>query len=224
MRYLFVVAHPDDEVIGAGGTIAALDKKENDIAVCVLSRWSPTRDDDLREGIQRSHKILGIHKNYVGEFGCMKFKDADHHEMVRFIENSILDCKPDTVITHHPSDIHNDHNITSTCCMEAIRLPQRQICDVPKIRTVAFMEVLSSTNWSINAGMNPFIPNTYSEISEDDVQRKIRSIGIYDNVIRDIPHPRSVESIEALATLRGGESGTRYAEAFQTVFKIGGFR
>lgn len=220
MRYLIVAAHPDDEVLGAGAMIHKVTALGNEVHVCLLSHWSPTRDDNLEDGISKSHQILGVAKSYVGDFGCMRFKDADHHEIVRFIESCIKDCHPDVLITHHPADIHIDHGVTAECCMEAARLPQRQICDIPPIKNICFMEVPSSTDWNINPASSPFISNTFIQVSNDDIRAKISAIDVYDSVLREWPHPRSFSGIRSLATVRGCQSGTQFAEGFQSVFRL----
>lgn len=221
MRYLIVAAHPDDEVLGAGATMYEASKKGDEVYVCMLSHWSPTRDDNLEKGIAESHKKIGVKKCYTGDFGCMRFKDADHHEIVRFIEAAIKDCKPDIVITHHPADVHIDHGVASECCMEAIKLPMRQISDVPPIKSVMYMEVPSSTDWNINPSTRKFEPNTYMEIGWEAINAKIEAISVYDKVLRERPHPRSVSSLEALAVVRGSQGGVKYAESFQSVFRLG---
>ena len=220
MRYLIVAAHPDDEALGAGAMMHRLSSEGHDVCVCLLSHWSPTRDDNLNEGIKKSHSILGVAKTYVGDFGCMRFKDADHHAMVRFIEDAIMDCQPDVIITHHPADIHVDHGITSQCCLEAAKLPQRQIADIPAIKKIMFMEVPSSTDWNINTANGVFTPNVYVEVKQKDIAAKVDSINVYKAVLRERPHPRSVACIDALATVRGSQSGVKYAEAFQQVFEL----
>lgn len=220
MRYLIVAAHPDDEALGAGATIHALASAGHEVYVCLLSYWSPTREDKLREGIRKSHEILGVQKVYLGDLVCMKFKDADHYEIVRFIESSIKDCQPDVVITHHPADIHIDHCVTAECCLEAVKLPQRQICNINPIKKIMFMEVPSSTDWNISTANHGFIPNVFMEVTKTDILTKLDSIAVYENVLRERPHPRSEENIKALATVRGSQAGVKYAESFQLVFGL----
>ena len=213
MKYLIVAAHPDDEVLGAGATIHKAAKNSDEAYVCLLSHWSPTRDDNLKDGILASHAILGVRKSYVGDFGCMRFKDEDHHAIVRFIEAAIKDCQPDILITHHPADVHVDHGITSECCMESSRLPMRQIESIPAIRRIMFMEVPSSTDWNISTANGVFVPNMFVGVDNEDISAKIEAIGVYKDVARKVPHPRSNIAINALATLRGSQSGTRMAES-----------
>ena len=222
MRYLVVAAHPDDEALGVGAMIHKVSAAGDEVYVCLLSHWSPTRDDDLMKGIEKSHEVLGVKKSYIADFGCMRFKDADHHEMVRFIEAAIRDCRPDVVITHHPADVHIDHGVTSECCMEAVRLPQRQIMDGEccKISKVAFMEVPSSTDWSADVSRRGFSPNSFVAVRTVDIDAKFKAIQVYKDVMRDAPHPRSEAAIIALSTFRGCQCGSMYAESMQLAFEV----
>ena len=221
MRYLIVAAHPDDEVLGAGAMMHKAAENGDEVYVCLLSHWSPTRDDNLEDGIASSHAILGVKKSYVGDFGCMRFKDEDHHAIVRFIEAAIRDCQPDVLITHHPADVHVDHGITSECCMEASRLPMRQIANIQPIRKIMYMEVPSSTDWNVSTANGVFVPNVFVGVSDEDLAEKVKAVGVYKDVIRKAPHPRSREVINAMAVLRGSQSGLMAAESFQLVFGLG---
>jgi len=226
MNYLLVVAHPDDEILGAGGSVFELNKKGDNVYVCTLSRKCRTRydmsSDLLYEKMNDSHEILGVKKDYTGTYKCLCFKDESHQDMVEFIEATIRDCKPDVVITHHPADINNDHYITSIICQTAVRLPQRLLGYDYKIKKFMFMEVATSTDWYLNQGMNSFMPNAYFEISEEAFANKIKALEVYEenDVIRKMPHPRSVEALRARAIVRGSASGVLLAEAFQTVFQL----
>lgn len=221
MRYLIVAAHPDDEALGAGATIHNAASRGDEVYVCLLSHWSPTRDDNLEKGIAASHAILGVKKSYVGDFGCMRFKDEDHHAVVRFIEAAMKDCQPDVLITHHPADVHIDHGVASECCIEASRLPMRQTENVQAINRIMFMEVPSSTDWNIGMAAGVFVPNIFVKVNDNDIDAKLESIGVYENVLRDTPHPRSTRNLLSLAALRGGQAGVKLAESFQMVFGLG---
>lgn len=221
-RYLFVVAHPDDEILGAGATISRLVDKGCYVSVCVLSCECNTRTDDLKSTMMKTHFELGIRETFVGDFGCLRFKDEDHHSIVRSIEESIIKTRPTVVVTHHPTDLNNDHYITSICCQEAARLPQRQTGYKCRIKKLMFMEVPSETDFALNSAWGRFTPNCYYGVRKSDITKKIFLLKEYDNVVRDTPHPRSEKNIKSLSVVRGAESGFEYAEAFQVVFQIGG--
>lgn len=220
-KYLIVAAHPDEEALGAGGLMHAAAKNGDEVYACVLSRWAPTRDDDLLEGIKKSHRIIGVRKNYVADFGALRFKDADHHEMVRFIENAIRDCQPDVMIIHHPGDVHIDHQVACQCSIEAAKLPMRQVEKISDIRMIMHMEVPSSTEWSLDH-QNAFKPTFFYGLEYHDMEKKIMAISVYDKVIRETPHPRSKENIIALSVHRGSQCNRPYAEAFQIAYAMEG--
>ncbi len=195
-------------------------REGHNVSTCIMTCKSPTREDGLSELAEQTHKTLGVKKTYIGKFECMKLKDADHFEVVKFIESCIKDSEPDVVITHHPTDLHNDHNITSICCQEAVRLPQRMIGYNKPVKEFLFMEVKSSTEWALNDSMQRFKPNYYMSVKKEDIEQKINLIKTYKDVIRKHPHSRSEEALMALAIVRGSECGSDYAEAFQHVYGV----
>ena len=221
-KYLFVVAHPDDEILGAGATIAMLAEKGADVAVCILSQQCNTRYDEvLVNSMHNSHAVVGIKKTYIGSFQCLKFKDEPHQEMVQFIENAMRDSGANIIFTHHPTDLNNDHYIASICCQEAARLSMRGIgANVKKLKGLYYMEIQSSTDWCFNPAWGSFTPTVFIPASEKHLQKKIEALEVYDNVIRPLPHPRAVESIKSLATIRGTQCGCIGAEAFQCGFSL----
>ena len=220
-KYLIVVAHPDDEILGAGATIFDLVRKGSQVAVCCLCSQCDTRYDNLLEGMKKSYDILGVSKFFLGKWGCLKLKDADHLELVQFVESAITQFQPDVMITHHPSDLNNDHYIASIICHEAARLPQRNLGYTKRIESILAMEVPSETDWHFNPAWDAFKPNTYQGVTSEAIEAKIKALSVYQDVVRPAPHPRSPETLRALATVRGSEAGSLYAEAFQCIFRLG---
>lgn len=223
MNYLFVVAHPDDEVLGAGATIYKLSSLGHNVDVCILSgevkaRENRPQSDELLSDSISAMNIIGVHSIYRGDFPNIEFNIVPHIKLVQFIENIISKTNAEVIFTHHPSDLNNDHYNTSIACQAAIRLFQRR-SDITPIREVLFMEVPSSTEWGINTSVKPFSPNTFVEIGEIGIKKKLEALGCYRGVMRDYPHPRSVEAITGLASYRGGQSGQKYAESFESVFR-----
>ena len=141
-----------------------------------------------------------------------------HLELVQYIEKCITEWQAEAIITHHPSDVNIDHQETSRAAIAACRLFQR-IEGVPALRLFAYMEVPSSTDWSLNAAENRFQPNLFIEVGKEGVEKKIEAIRAYSGVMRPYPHPRSVEALTGLAASRGAQAGCEYAEAFETVFR-----
>ena len=223
MNYLIVAAHPDDEVLGMGGTMYKLARSGNNVAVCILSgsvlaRHRKPASDVLTQNLNDSASLIGVSRVITGDFPNIEFNNASHLSLVQFIETAIIETNADVVVTHHPADTNNDHLHTTLACQAAIRIFQRR-SDVKPISEFMFMEVPSATDWSVNHAVEMFKPTTYFEIGEEGIDMKIKALSLYEGVMRDFPHPRSAEVLKGLAAYRGGQSGFMYAEAFQSVFR-----
>lgn len=222
MNYLFVVAHPDDESDAAGGTIYKLIKGGHNVAVVIMVSQVAARRDlsiTLAADEAEAMRILGVEKVYHADFPNIKMNTVPHLELVQFIETCIDDWKADVIVTHHPTDVNNDHVQTSYAAQAACRLFQRRI-GVPQLKLFMYMETPSSTEWSLDSSSSRFIPNYYVEIGKDGIETKIKALEAYKGVMRPYPHPRSCEAYEALAVYRGCQAGLNYAEAFEVVFEI----
>lgn len=223
MSYLIVVAHPDDEVLGAGATMYKLAQNGEEVNVCIMSSQAAARtlrpsDNELEEDMNNSMKLLGVNRVFVGNFPNIKMNTVAHLDLVQFIEKVIIETKATTIITHHPSDLNNDHVQTSIACQAAVRLFQRRN-DIKPLEELLYMEVLSSTEWEVNTSIKGFKPNTYIEVGKEAIEKKIQALLQYRNVMRQYPHPRSEEVINGLAIYRGAMSGCNYAEAFESVIR-----
>ena len=174
----------------------------------------------LKEDEQKALSLLGVSKVYSASFPNIKMNTVPHLELVQFIERCIEDCGAEAIITHHPTDTNNDHVMTAQAVQAACRLFQRRE-GLPSLRRVLFMEVPSSTEWSLDASSNRFMPNLFVEIGEERLTQKIKALEAYQGVIRPYPHPRSVEALRGLAAYRGAQAGCNYAEAFEIVFERG---
>ena len=223
MSYLIVVAHPDDEVLGAGATMYKLASVGTEVNVCIMSGNAEARtfrpsDLELESDINGSMNLLGVHHTYMGSFPNIKMNTSAHLDLVQFIEKTIVETKAKVVITHHPSDLNNDHLQTSLACQAAVRIFQRRP-EVTPLKELLYMEVPSATEWGVNNAFNAFRPNTYIEVGLEAVNKKIEALSRYRGVMRPYPHPRSREAIEGLAAYRGAASGCDYAEAFESAFR-----
>ena len=221
MKYLIVVAHPDDECLGVGATIYRLVRAGNPVAVATMASHAAARSnlsDTLSEEQARAFEILGIEKSYAADFPNIKMNTVPHLELVQFVENCIQDFGAEAIITHHPSDTNNDHAVTSGAAQAAVRLFQRRE-GIPALRELRYMETPSATEWSLDSSLSRFIPNHYVEIGEEGLEVKLRALACYKGVMRPYPHPRSAEALRGLAAWRGAQAGCLYAEAFETVFR-----
>lgn len=223
MKYLIVVAHPDDEVLGCGASIYKWTRGGDTVDVCIMSAEAKARafrpdDKELDDDTHAALDFLGVNKEYEGTFPNIEMNTVPHLQLVQFIESAIKESEPDIIITHHPADTNNDHLQTSMACQEAIRLFQRRP-EVKRVKEFWYMEVPSCTEWKINNAMQTFNPNNYVEVGKEGVDAKIKALGMYRGVMRPYPHPRSAEYISGLAAVRGSQWGVNYAEAFEVVLR-----
>lgn len=221
MNYLVVVAHPDDEVLGAGATIHKFISAGHKVAVAIMVSQASARKDlssTLSSDEEEALKILGVEKTYHASFPNIKMNTVPHLELVQFVESCIADWNADAIITHHPSDTNNDHVNTSYAVQAACRLFQRRD-NIPVLKELLYMEVPSSTEWSFDTSANRFAPNYFVEIGKAGVAIKIKALSAYKGVMRSYPHPRSVEALEGLAAYRGVQAGCNYAEAFECAMR-----
>lgn len=224
MKYLLVVAHPDDEVLGAGASMWKWRKNGDTVDVAIMCTEAKARafrpdDKELEDDTHNAIKSLGVNNIYEATFPNIEMNTVPHLKLVQFIESAIKESDPDIVITHHPADTNNDHMQTSMACQEAVRLFQRRP-EVKRVKEFWYMEVPSCTEWKINNSMNTFNPNTFVEVGKEGVDAKIQALSMYRGVMRPYPHPRSAEYITGLAAMRGGQWGCEYAESFETVLRL----
>ncbi len=223
MSCLVVVAHPDDEVLGAGGTILKLTEAGYEVNVCMLSgevaaRYKRSTLEQLNQDIGEITDLLGVKTIIKGSFPNIELNTVKHLDLVQFIEKAIVETNANVIITHHPADLNNDHYHTSIACQAASRLFQRRL-DVAPLKELLFMEVPSATEWGLNSSNRQFTPNIYVELGEERINKKIEALQVYKGVMREYPHPRSDVAVKGLAAYRGGQAGMVYAEAFECVFR-----
>ena len=222
MKNLLVVSHPDDEILGFGGTGYKLCLKGEivqPVILCgqVLARDQKPEDMDLINDIKKANDYLGFNFPILGDFPNLKFNNIAHIEIVKFIEKQIIEIEPDRIFTHFPNDLNDDHRQVSNACQVAAKISQRNPLLKP-INALYFMEILSSTEWSNNQSNLSFNPNIFIDISSF-IDKKIKSLSFYRNVMREPPHPRSDSVIRSLSIFRGAQIGFKNAEAFQVCFQ-----
>lgn len=219
---LLVVAHPDDEVLGCGGSAAAVAADGASVRMCVLSGGVEARSGrpeahELLDDMFRAQKKLGLGPPLVGSFPNMELNTIPHLELVRFVEGAIIETQAQMIFTHHPADLNDDHRQVSFACQAAARLFQRRP-NVPALAGLYYMEILSSTEWAFPSRESSFVPVAFFEITERYLRLKLEALSEYRGVMRSYPHPRSPEVVRGLAALRGSQAGMNYAEAFEVAF------
>lgn len=215
---LILAAHPDDEVLGCGGTIAKLAAEGATIHVAfladgVFSRMDDTKSlsDELtarRAAAQRACGILGVKSVSFDNFPDNRMDTVALLDICKAVEALIAEHRPDTVFTHHAGDVNVDHRRLHEAAVTACR-PQHG----HPVRTLLCFEVPSSTEWQLPGSAPAFAPNWYVDISET-LDRKLAAMDAYDAELRNWPHPRSRQGVEHLAHWRGATVGVDAAEAF----------
>ena len=208
MRILVVAPHPDDEVLGVGGTLAKCAKTGHEIVLCVVTKaytpdWSEDFINKRKSQIKKCCRILGICSTYFLDFPTAKLDTVPQKDINDSIKKVILDAKPDTVFVPFGGDLSRDHRIVFESSLVALRPIS---C---KVKRVLAYETLSETEWGISA----FRPNIYSDITST-LEDKINAMKCYPEELKKFPHPRSIEGIRALAARRGSEIGVKAAESF----------
>ena len=220
MKILVIVAHPDDEVLGCGGTISKHIKSGDKVNTVIVAEGVTSRDENrdifLRKNelkIIKSHslkaaKILGIsHTEFLG-FPDNRLDSIDLLEIIKKIEKYIFKFKPDIVYTHHYGDLNIDHRIVHNAVMTACRPFSTKF-----IKKILSFENPSSTEWQSLSFNSYFKPNYFVNI-ENHISKKINAMKQYKTELNEWPHTRSLEFLEILAKYRGSISGMKYVEAF----------
>jgi len=219
MDVLVVAPHADDEILGVGGTIAKYVDEGNDVYVCVVTCGHKSMfPEDILEKIRcetkKAHKYLGIKETIFLDLPAVLISETPKCEINMKISKVIDRIKPHVVFLPHFGDMHLDHYIVSQSTMVSVR-PIRQ----HKVLEVYSYETLSETEWNIPHLRNAFIPNTYIDIS-NYIEKTVKAMSYFTTQLKEFPHPRSLEAIEALAKLRGSTIGVRAAEAFCLIRRI----
>lgn len=219
-KVLVVAAHPDDEVLGCGATIAKHVRNGDEVHVLILAEGVTSRDTvrdrerhsqellSLQASAQRANALLGVKSVAFGSFPDNRMDSVDLLDIVKVIEEVKEKVKADVIYTHHYGDVNVDHQVISRAVVTACRpLPDNQI------KTILFFEVPSSTEWQAASLAMTFQPNWFVEVNEL-LALKLGALKAYESEMRPWPHPRSIAAVEHLAKWRGATIGADAAEAF----------
>ncbi len=219
-RILIVAAHPDDEILGCGGTVARMIKEGDEAVTLILGEGITSRDEkshsenrekrieNLKLQAKKANKLLGVNKMYFHDFPDNRFDTVPFLDVVKSIEKIKNKIKPDIVVTHYEKDLNIDHQITYRAVITATR-PMENEC----VKEIYSFEIPSSTEWEYPL---KFSPNVFFDIS-DTMEQKLKALEKYDTELREYPHPRSIEGVRLSAKNWGMKVGIDFAEAFKVV-------
>ena len=215
---LIVAPHPDDETLGAGGTLLAAAHRGTHLHWLIATAktealgFSPQSVADRESEIANVATEFGFASVHRLELPTTRLDTLPKAEIITAIAAVVDSVAPETVILPHGGDAHSDHGVLFGCGLAATKSFRH-----PSVRTVLTMDVVSETNFGIPGS---FIPRFYVDIS-DFIDKKLAIMDHYRGEMGTHPFPRSRESLRALATLRGSECGSLYAEAFDIVRMVG---
>ena len=226
MNVVVIGAHPDDESIGAGGTIAKHIEKGDSVFIVLFSVGHKPIQPNLKSQAYDMLKNFGIPKNNLFWLNCKSgsFGLEDQLKVNSKLTDIIAKIKPKIVYTHYYADTHQDHIFVFNSTMVACR-PTHFTRGVNAktvwtgVEKILCYEIQSSTNWSGRLDM-PFDPTEYNIISEKNLQAKLNAYACYKKEVRPGHHPRSLDSLKTLAEFRGNSVGSHYAEAFMVIRHI----
>lgn len=222
MRKIFIVAaHPDDEILGVGATVAK-HVKNGDICFALILGEGITSRYDSRElsekaGVNELHndtfessKIIGFKNVYFENLPDNRFDSIDLLDIIKIIEKYIDEIKPEIIYTHHSSDLNIDHRKTYEAVLTATRPIQNQY-----VKEIYCFETFSSTEWNFDY-TTQFKPNYFVNVTST-IDQKLRAMQCYKSEIREFPHPRSIQNLEINAKKWGSVVGEEFVEAFEVV-------
>lgn len=223
MTVLCVAAHPDDEILGVGGTLARHADEGESVHICILSDGVTSRYDESEapddEITRRRKRAKSASETLGGTVSLYNYPDNSFDtvpllDIIQTIESEIDQHQPDVVYTHHYGDLNIDHEIACRATITATRPLVNSSVD----RVLAF-ETLSASEWAIPDSSNAFQPTTFIDVSKY-LSSKLDALEVYENELREPPHPRTVETVEKNAHVWGAKAGVDAAEPFELLREV----
>lgn len=210
---LVVAAHPDDEILGAGGTLAKHVARGDEVHALVLSEGASSRYEDgaeqiLRDSALRSAENIGFASIQLLNMADQRLDAVPLIEVTQTLEPFVFDLRPEVVYTHTPVDVNTDHGIVARATWTACR-PY----STPWLKRILAFETPSSTEWAWPLPDGGFQPNWYVDVTET-LDSKLQAMVQYETELRDYPHPRSVQALTERARYWGSHIGVEAAEPF----------
>ena len=225
-KVLIVAAHPDDEVLGVGGTVARHVAEGDEGYALILGEGQTSRgrhrediDQKVVEALHKntldSAKAVGYQEVFFADFPDNRFDHVDLLDIVKVVEQMIEKLHPEIVYTHYSGDLNVDHQYTARAVLTASR-PIGDYC----VAEIYAFETLSSSEWNFDYSAQPaFCPNVFVDIT-DYYYKKEQAMNCYVSELCDFPHPRSLVGMDFLSKTRGMTAGMERAEAFMLVRSV----
>lgn len=219
MKVLVIAPHPDDEILGCGGTIAKRSLEGHDVYVCVVTKAGEPlfREEFVEQGrneCREADQYLGVKETIFLDYPAVRLEEVPRYKLNNGLLQIINRVKPDEVYIPHRGDMQLDHKMIVDAVMVALRPKNDHI-----VKRIYAYETLSETGWDIPNTVNEFIPNVYEDIS-NTIDNKMHAMSIFQSQIADFPAARSLGAIEALAKYRGATVNVMAAEAFSLIREI----
>lgn len=227
-KILVVVAHPDDEVLGPGGTMYRLINEFNcKIRAVILGEGITSRSDQRdtakwkkelevhRNNIEEARKCIGYDSLGIYDFPDNRFDTVALLDIIKVVEKEKREFTPEVIFTHHGGDVNIDHQRTFEAVITACRPMQNE-----KVKTIITFETMSGTEWRASSDPKHFLPNQFFEISTRALDAKCNAMNAYEYEKRKYPHPRSPKALKIRAQMWGVTNGVQLAEAFQIIRNI----
>jgi LmbE family N-acetylglucosaminyl deacetylase len=215
-RVLVIAPHPDDEVLGCGGTMARLAGEGCETHVAVVTRGSLPEFDEatvagIRAEARTAHAHLGVTRTHWLDQPAAKLAETPHSTLNAALQGIVRELRPDTLFIPFVGDMHLDHQLIFLSSLVAARPHQ---AEYPR-RILAY-ETVSETNWNAPYVTPGFLPQVFVDI-ENTLDRKLQAMAMFASQVRPFPHERSIEALRALALVRGTRIHRSAAEAFVLV-------
>jgi LmbE family N-acetylglucosaminyl deacetylase len=219
-KILVIAAHPDDEILGCGGTMARFAKEGQEVYTVILGEGITSRDDTrrrdqrgaeiarLKKQVDEANSVVGVKEVFTFDLPDNRFDSVPLLDVVKIVEKVKSQVQPDIIFTHYENDLNVDHGVTYRAVLTATRPMQGE-----PVKEIYAFEVLSSTEWNYPLR---FSPDCFFDIT-GTIDIKESAMAAYKSELRAYPHPRSLMGIRLQAETWGMQTGLGFAEAFKTV-------